>query len=236
MSVLTAVQAAATSLAIDPVPGAVFGATSRAMVEMKVVVNEAAREIADAHDWSVLQGIGSVTGDGTTVDFDLPADFDRMSVDAMLWSSTNTLCPLERVQTLNDWIALDLQGFTAAVGQWITYGGQLHIREARASGETVKFPYVSTNVAANNSGSPKASFTADTDTFRLGANQADRLLTLGIIWLWKSKKGIDYAEEMSTFQDALGYAIAKDRPARIFAVGRQRTPANAVIAYPKALG
>jgi len=218
MTVLTAIQAACVKLAIDPIPSAVYSATTRDMVEMKAMANEVARQIAEAHDWSMLKGFHTITGDGSDTDFALPSDYDRMVKDARLWSSTNTGIPLEQVKSMDDWLAYDLQSFFPSYGAWIIFGGQINIKPARAVGETVKFPYVGNKIVTAADTSTKAAFTADTDVFRL----PERLLTLGIIWNWKSAKAIDYAEEMASYNDALSEAVSKDRGPSIIVVGRQR--------------
>lgn len=232
MTVLSAVQLAAPWIGIE-VPSVVYTSTDRVMVEMQAVANEAAQQISDDHDWTVLKTINTVTGDGSDVDFDLPADYDRLPKDAQLHSSVNTTVPLDHILSENEWLALDVQGIDYPYGRWIIYGGSLYIKPARASGETVKHFYISNARVTASGGSNKALFTADDDTFRID----ERLLKLAIIWLWKAQKGQDYQEDLYNYQVALSKAIGRDRGPATIAVGpSRRWPGSASVAYPYALG
>jgi hypothetical protein len=55
-------------------------------------------------------------------------------------------------------------------------------------------------------------FMNDGDTFRLD----ERLLKLGMTYQWKAQKGSSYAEDMSTYGDALAIAMGHDAPAPIY--------------------
>jgi hypothetical protein len=76
------------------------------------------------------------------------------------------------------------------------------------------------------SGSAKAAFTADDDTFVLD----ERLLTLDCIWRWKAQKGLEYAEHMQNAEIARSKAISDDKGPRILVQGRRRL--SLPVAYP----
>ena len=231
MTVLSVVQNAATQIAMD-VPSQVFGNPSRDMVEMRALLNEVARQIADEAEWSILLKTHTITGDGATEDFALPSDFRRMVKDARLWSSVVTTTPLTHILSVDKWLGMDTQDFTILYGAWIVYGGEMHIKPARATGETVKFFYQSCNLVKPDTGPAKKEFTADDDTFIL----PERLLTLGVVWNWKQRKGLDYAEPLSLYQDALAQAIGADKGPGIIKVGQARSRLDARCAHPFGLG
>lgn len=56
-------------------------------------------------------------------------------------------------------------------------------------------------------GTLTGAFTADDNEFLLD----DRLLTLGLIWRWKAQKGLDYSEDLQTYEIALAQAQVRDR-------------------------
>jgi hypothetical protein len=232
MTVLSAVQAAAPALALDPIPSQLFPSSARDMVEMKAVVADVARQIAEEAEWSVLQKIHTITGNGSTESFALPSDFDRMVKDARLWSSRVTTSPLSHILSTDDWLGMQVQDFDVLYGAWIVYGGQLHIKPARENGETVKFFYVSSQIVRAADTTLKSEFSADTDAFIL----SERLLTLGIVWNWKYRKGTDYAEELSLYREALSREIGRDRGPAMIKVGRKRVPFAGQFAYPYELG
>src|SRR4051812_47735343 len=61
------------------VPDAVFGQTTRELVELQSLANEMAYRIAvDTHDWTTLKQLVLLTGDGVSEGFYLPDDYARM--------------------------------------------------------------------------------------------------------------------------------------------------------------
>lgn len=231
MTVLSAVQAAATVIGME-VPDQLYSATTREMVEMQRLANRVAKQVARDAQWSKLKAIATLTGDGTAEEFDLPADYDRMTKDARLWSSAVTTAPLVHVQSLEKWLAMTVQDFSILFGAWIMYGGSVHILPARASGETIKFPYMVNTIVRANDGTRKAEFNADNDGFMLN----ETLLEHGIVWNWKAEKGLDYQEDLAHYQIVLAEEIGADRGPSTIAVGRSRWDYDVSTAYPRALG
>lgn len=212
-------------------PDALFSSTERKYVELRSVMQAAALDIAQRHDWRLFSGQATITGDGATVDFDLPSDYSRMPKDAQVWSSQYQ-APLEAVTSLNDWLGLETISFQMVISAWIIYGGQVHIKPVLSTGVTAKYFYQSDKIIAPDSGSNKSAFSADTDTFRLN----EELLRLGSIWRWRANKGQPYAEQMADFEEALSIEIGNDKGARLIATGTRRIPGNVQNAYPGVLG
>lgn len=229
MSLLTVFQQACTSgIALDK-PSAVFGSSSREHIELANIANEMAAMIAASHEWQVLNKIATITGDGTSEDWDLPTDFDRMLDKSQLWSSSLET-PLSPISDRDEWLGMDVQSFDFVINAWILYAGQIHIKPALSSGVTAKYFYQSDLWALDGS-TPAAEFTADDDTFRLD----ERLLKLGIIWKWREMKGLPYAEDLATYERLLAKLIARDKGSRIIRIGRAGMPRDATYAYPKSI-
>lgn len=227
MTVLSVIQDVATKIGME-VPSAVMASTVREHVEIKALANEVATRIAAAHDWRKLAAQATYTGDGSTEDFDLPTDYDRMPKKAKVWSSSNQ-SPLSPVYDLDTWLGLDVQNVDLVFGSWIIYGGQMHIKTALSSGATAKHWYQSNLIIApSGGGTNKTTFTADDDTFRLD----ERLLKLGLIWEWKFSKGRPYAEDMATFEEAKEKRINDDKGARILTVGAKRISGDVDMPFP----
>lgn len=205
MTVLEVVQNVAPQIGID-VPDQVFSApnSDRTMVEMRVAVNKAASQIAKDYDWSALRAIHTTAGGGT--DFPLPADYDRMTRDADLFGNDWRNAPLTRINSMNEWLAIQ-QDVTWHVndGYWTVFGKRIHVLPG-ATGP-FSFPYITANKVTDAGGNGKPSFTADTDTFVL----SEQLLELALIWNWRSGHGDDYAEDMANYQTLLAQEIAADR-------------------------
>jgi hypothetical protein len=216
MTILQVVRDASTVLGID-VPDLVFGVTTREMVEMQSLVNEMAVRISDACDWQILKVIKTYTGDGTSEAFTLPADYNRMLVTASLWSNVWTW-NLNHVLDADQWLEMQVVPYTFIYGNWMLYGGKLHILPIMGATDTVKFFYISNLIVVGSDTTTKATFTADDDTFRL----SERLLKLGIIWQWKAQKGLPYAEDMVNYESCLRKAMEDDGGSKPIISGRPR--------------
>lgn len=201
------------------IPQSVFSnlTGNRTMQEMVSLANEMAQRIAyDHREWTRLTKTNTITGDGTTVAWDLPVDYKRMLLATNVWRSTSTQQPMMFIPDVDVWMNRRLSGFSpSAWGEWAMLGGQIHIHPALAVGELVYFAYLDKNCVALASGGFGDSFLADGDSFVLD----ERLLKLGMIWQWKQDKGAAYAEDMGTYQDALNSVAGRDKPAPII-IGR----------------
>jgi hypothetical protein len=93
--------------------------------------------------------------------------------------------------------------------------------------QTATFNYLDKNCIKLASGGYGDRFMADGDSFRLD----ERLLKLAMIWRWKSQKGTAYAEDMSTYGDALNALSGADQPAPII-IGRVPMMRGVSLAYP----
>ncbi|RUY01481.1 hypothetical protein, partial [Mesorhizobium sp. M7A.F.Ca.CA.004.04.1.1] len=204
MSILDVVKGAATVLGMD-VPTLVYGATNREMVEMQELANVMASEIVDAYDWQKLLVLKTFIGDGTTADFDLPDDYERMQQTSSLWSS-RWLWATNHLTSPDQWIELQVTPIATVNGYWIIFGDQFHQWPVMASTETVKFFYVSNEIVKASNNSLKPAFTEDADTFRL----SERLLKLAIIYRWKQNKGLAYQQAQDDFETLKLRMIDKD--------------------------
>lgn len=228
MTTLSVIQDACTSGIALEKPTAVYGSATREHIELASLLNEAAGMIADAHEWQTLNRIATITGDGSDEDFALPSDFGRMLDKSQLWSSSLET-PLTPISDRDQWLGLDVQSFDFVINAWIIYGDEIHIKPALASAVTVKYWYQS-NLWGRTSGATNiATFTADTDVFRLN----ERLLKLALVYKWREMKGLPYAENMADYQDLLAKLINRDKGSRIIRIGRASMPRDAVFAYPQ---
>lgn len=232
MAILSVFQQAATVIGMD-VPTAVMSSTEREHVELAALANEMAERIAfDLYDWSVLKKIATLTGDGVATEFAFPTDYRRMLKKAALWPSREPNCALPHCPDIDEWLGLQMSNVSQVRPIWALFGGKINIWPALVDQETVKFTYLSNRIVTAQNGSPKASFTADTDGYVLN----ERLLKLGIIWQWKANKGLNYAEDLSNFEDAYASLTGADKGSNIIAVGRKRFRSDAGVAFAGAAG
>lgn len=195
----------------------VLPSQDRTAWEMVQLANEMAQRIAyDTRDWQLFRKTSTFTGDGTTVDWPLPADMKRMLLEANVYRSTQPSVPMAYVSDPDEWLQYELNGWQPATsGSWIISGNKMSIRPVLASAETAKFLYLHKNCITLTSGGFGDRFTADDDVFNL----PERLLKLGMIWQWKAYKGGTYAEDIANYEDALAMVAGADKPSPII-VGR----------------
>lgn len=229
MTILTVVQNASMFMALSR-PDAIFSSQEREHLELQALANHSGSYIARDYEWQALKRLATLNGDGARTEFDFPDDYDRMLKESALWSS-RLANPLTHIVSTDRWLELDVRQFGFVTGAWSIFGGKINIKPAPASGEAIKFYYMTANWAADNGGAPKTSFTADTDTFLL----SEELLKLCIVWKWKAMKKLPYAQEQQDYEDAKEKLITADKGARILRAGRARVPRDVNIAYPTSI-
>ena len=227
---LTIVQGVCAVVGVQ-YPTTVFGSiqANRTMQEMVNLGNEMARRIAyDTREWTALRKQQIYYGDGTTLAFNLPADFKRMLLTASVWRSSTTQSPMLFVPDLDEWMQRRAQGYYDSRGEWTMMGGQMLIEPPLAYGATARFAYLEKNCIVRASDNTLTDrFWSDADWYRLDS----RLLELGMIWQWKAWKGAPYAEDMGSWGDALAMVSGADSPSPII-IGGRPISINARVAYP----
>jgi hypothetical protein len=211
-------------------PDVVFSSTEREHLELQALANKSAQYIAGDYEWQALKTMATLAGDGATMAFPFPNDYERMLKKAELWSS-RLATPLTHVVETDHWLELDIRQFGFAAGAWSIFGDRINIKPAPVSGEVVKFFYMSSKWASDNAGVPKVAFTNDDDDFRL----SERLLGLCMVWQWKAAKKLPYAQEQDDYENEKEKLIAADKGSRILRVGRARLPRDVNVAYPIAI-
>ncbi len=235
MTFLSAAQSAAVRL-IGKKPTTFFSSTGKFELEICDLANEVVSDIVKAHEWRNLISLQVMTGDGVTVGFDLPADYDRMPVKAAVYRPQWNAWHYEAARDLDQWRDLINGEPTPSPGYWFILGGQMQFQPPLS--DAAQFYYVSGNAVVGADGSPMPVFKTDADSVRFAQNasQGERLLTLGLIWRWRAQKRLEYAEDMSSYEILLAQLTGTDRGSRIFAEGHARMPVGVRSAYPRQLG
>ncbi len=102
--------------------------------------------------------------------------------------------------------------------------GQFLIVPTPAAGQTIAYEYVSKNWVLSATSVPKASFTADDDTSYLD----EELIGLGARWRFLRAKGLDYAEEMATYELQVEQSVARDGGSTALTIAPQPVDLNRV--------
>lgn len=205
MTLLTIVQDVSGRLSL-PQPSAVVGSSDKQVIQLYELANEEGSELAARHPWQALTEEATFT----TVDTPsqtgaLPADFDRFIPNSFFNRSTRR--PMTGPITPREWQWIQAQPVYSTV--YLAFRertGQFLIAPTPPAGQTIAFEYLSTNWAQSSGGAAQASFLADTDTAVL----SEELIKLGLRWRFLRAKGLDYAEEMATYERRVEQAMARD--------------------------
>jgi hypothetical protein len=210
-------------------PATVFSSTTQIAVELRNLVQDVAEDIAGCHDWRDLTKIATFTGDGATETFAKPSDYDRMVQGSSITDPDTWLWGYYAIPTVTDWLRRRDVAWISP-GGWILLGGEFQFYPAPVG--DAEFPYISNLIVRADNDDLKTAFTADNDSFVL----SERLLTLGLIWRYRSQKGLDYSEDMATFEIELSKIQTADKGARVIRKADRLNSFGARIAWPWALG
>lgn len=233
MTVLSACQSAMVRL-VGRKPSTIFSSSQPMEMEIADLATDVAVDIMGSHDWRALTKFETLTGDGVQTAFDLPGDYDRIVLAQGVTDAGNWLWGYTPAESLEQWMVITSSGFTAITpGWWIILDGQMQFSPAPSSGSPAKFSYISRNIGrAANGATPISAFSNDGDAFVLD----ERLLTLGLIWRWKAQKGLEYAEDMATYEKAFSENAARDKGSQAIRKGRFFPYSGARVAWPWPLG
>jgi hypothetical protein len=195
MTVLTAVQAAAPLVSLQP-PSQLFGSSQETQILLRTLANRELTELARRHDWPQLLAEHTFLTSGVELQSGgFASDLDRIIEDTFWnrdtdWRVVGPLTPQE-------WAYHKTQGLTSAVvHMWMRRGNELYMYPAPGANQTLAYEYIRNTPALDSTSVPKAAFTADTDVCRL----PEELITLGVVWRYLQQKGMDYAEALKTYE------------------------------------
>jgi len=239
MTLLSVVKDVCAAVGVT-VPQSVFSniTGNRTMQEMLSLANEMAQRIAyDTRDWTLLIGEASYLGSQFVVYppdpagwVRLPDRFRRLTVDGNIWRQSTPQTPMRFIPSAEEWLQRRMGGAVDGRGEWRIGGSWLEVFPVPEPTDVIRFNYYSknfVNIHGSEADGESDVFLNDNDKFYLD----ERLLKLAMIYQWKAQKGSSYAEDMSTYGDALAIAMGHDQPAPIM-IDRKPISAYARTAIP----
>ncbi len=207
MSILTIAQDAAIFCNM-PRPSALLSASDDFEQEMALLLRQSGEEILRRHDWGRLIKTQAYTTNGTSVDFTVPSDFQRLVANAAVTYGTVNF--IRGGLSDAEWRLQARQ--TDANHRYRMLGNSLQVVPAVSGANTpITMQYVSKYWLINAEGNPIGMPTLDTNESVL----PDRLVTSCIVWLWKRLKKQSYQSELAEYEDNLAQEIAADRNFRV---------------------
>ncbi len=218
MSLLTIVQDAAV-LCNLPAPTSVITSSDPNAPLLLRLANQEGNELARRHDWVLLMVDQTQTTIATEKQTPFPDNFDRMTPYPEVWNRSLGL-PYSGPTSPRTWGTIKGLAVTSSSPGWWRIGYEadipfrftLEITPAPTAGQTLAYYYIA-NVWCHDTAftADQAQWVADTDE----AYIPERLITLGIVWRYKKSKGLDYAEDMSTYEREVERACSRDKGAGV---------------------
>ncbi len=208
MTLLTIIQRTCGSLGL-PQPAAAFASTDRQTVQLIEHLYEEGESLLNAHDWSwgiVAKTFTFIAGNPQTGE--PPSAFHRMVApgdgEFIVWNDSNNT-PIIGPLSASQWTEYLARGVTEFPQYWRIIDGVLNVSSSVADA-TGRYEYISKNWILV-SGVGAGAFTADANTIEF----PESLVRLGLRWRFKQAKGLDYAEDMRTYQVRLMEAVENDK-------------------------
>lgn len=210
MSLLTMIQGVAQDLGISS-PTSVVGNPDTQVIQLLQMAQREGRDLASRYPWSkmVLSNtftIAAAADQGLINSAIVTAgDFDYI-FNETFWNDTDNQ-PITGPLSIQEWEALQVFPTTGPYPQFIIRSGHIYINPVPTVGtDTGRFTYKSTSWCESSGAVGRSAWAADTDVGRLDEN----LMSLGIIWRWLKRKGLDYGEDFKTYETRVTDAMARD--------------------------
>lgn len=199
-------------------PNTASGSTDIQVVQLLDLLNEEGQELSARFDWQALIAEKTFTA--------LAAEDQGLLVGGTILSAANgydhiingsifnrtTRVEMPGTLTAPTWQAYKASGIVSnPYGQYRIRGGRLLLMPAPGAGNTVAFEYKTQNWVQHVDGTFDDEMTADGDIPLLDS----QLLQSGLLWRWKSAKGLEYAEDHQKYEAMVLDKMTRDRPQKV---------------------
>lgn len=188
-------------------PNAAFTATDQQIIQLLSIAEEEGQELATRHDWEALQTEATFTTVAAQVQTTLAAitsGFDFI-VNDTIWNR-DLRRPVYGPKSQQDWQQARAMQINGPFNSFRIIADAINFYPIPPAGQACAFEYQSRAWVNTAVGGASDSWTADGDTVKLDA----QLMVLGIIWRWKSAKGLDYAEDFAKYERRVTDAMGRD--------------------------
>lgn len=210
MTLLTIVQDAADVIGL-PRPSSVIGSTDQQVRTLLALANREGKELAKRGDgWQALVKEASWTSlaaslQGTIASIISDGDFNGRVLHDTIWNR-DTDEPLYGIGSVK-WQRYQATTSPLVYAGWRIWRKSIYVLPAPSAGQTFAFEYVSKFwCESSDAATQRAAWAADADTGLLD----EELMTLGLIWRFRQAKGLDYAEDMATYERQVADAMGRD--------------------------
>lgn len=225
MSLLTIISDARSRLNLGTVT-TVFTSTDVGVQQMIGLLQDIGDELAERAFWQRLNIAGTLTGDGVTTLWTIPANFGGLSAGLQFTSNLYPMFNLNGPVTNEELARLKAFPISPVRPVWRIINNQFEFWPALKTGELVTYNYYSPAWIYTVVTTRVTRWTADTDTSLID----EKVLTRGLEWRWLAAKGFDYAEAFRRYESSFDRAEGRDDDGRV--VSMSGTPALADTTWP----
>jgi hypothetical protein len=196
------------------VPTTVYGSTDPQVAQVRALLEEEGNDLASRGSWQGLINEASLTTTATESQgamSTIASNGFRYILNNTIWSRTRRL-PVCGPLDPREWQMLKALFVNGPYYRYRIRQDEMLVNPTPPASEAWYFEYVSYNwIQATGGGAYKQFFTVDTDEVLL----PDTLLLQGLRWRWKKEKGLDYAEDMRTYEMQVKDALGRDGGKRV---------------------
>jgi hypothetical protein len=203
MTLLTIVQDAIAEIGGMAVPSYIAGNTDITAQKALRLVNRIGRDLQRQHKWPELKTTYTFTTVPGQAAYPLPTTWQRMS-NSSHWDRT-AHWPMNGPSTDSFWQVLQSGLVIAGMRFWFRMeGGNMVIAPTPVDARVIAFDYFESTWCSSAAGIPQKWLTADTDypSF-LPNNNAEDLMTLGLVYRLKASETLPFAEEKANYITAI---------------------------------
>jgi hypothetical protein len=203
MTLLTIVRNSADRLGLGR-PSSVVSSTDPNAVALLAMAQEEGKTLARRHEWQVLQSEYTFPTAASTASYALPTDFDRILKETVFNRTSRRrmlgdLTPAQWQETQASLVTMVNPAFRIR-------GNLFLISPTPSAIETVAYEYMTNKWCESSGGTAQTEWLSDTDVGKL----SEDIMTLGVIWRWKRAKGLDYGEDMNSYEMEVAKSILND--------------------------
>lgn len=208
-----------------PTPNVWIGSSEETVQEVVEFAREALRMVVEAHEWQKLLRSYSVALAGAPEQtVALPADFGRLLpgtvwLTDLAWPATGPVSDVHYEYLRQPMVTTSGPVFRLSEGA-------LDLLAQPAPGGSLTLRYLTSQPVTINGGGARETWGADSDT----ALVDERLVTLGMIALWRDARGLNAQNAAALYASALARAKAQDRPIGVMGMGGGRRGGGSPVA------
>ncbi len=218
INVLEVIQRATNALGI-PKPSIALASTDVQVIQLVELLNQECRSLSTRYDWQELKFEQTFTTVATESQGTLSSIITggrelRYILNETIWNRTRRE-PVYGPRSPRTWQGYKAVDITSPYSEYRIRGNQLLFLPAPTAGDTCAFEYMTKSTFSNAAGTVYyRNANADTDLFLLD----DEIILAGLEWRWRQKKGLEYAEDMMTYERMVADATGRNGTKRTLAL------------------